>query len=411
MATQRKDNPALVIVDCGNDNMRIIALVIINGRLLRYEIMIPHAVQTISSPEDMGKQGAVSDWENAQAEASGASGRKIADKTYYVKYKTADGVKAFKVGSAVRMSRNPLTIYGTDKYSAGYFDALIGLLLNEAFPVEHFPKGHDNLYIAYGFPSKMYNSYNQVVRPLVDKVHLVENLDGVKRKFVPAVVQGNEETFSGLAQMQSRIVKGQIRTADGKLGAKLSNNDSMIICDFGGFEGTMALAYYDEDMGIFKPDYETTQFITGGIGKVRMELRPVLFNKFQKLGLNVAYQHLTDAIINGVIEKRSYSAGNKTIDLSKEVDSAMSYVAEVRRIYRQAFSNGALVRFVGITGGTIVTLEHELLNAVPHDNIVLSADKKDIVWANARGMLQVFIDSLNEKGILPPEFESEVMLV
>lgn len=396
-----EDKPVIMALDVANTHGKGIVLYIENEEIQTNEFSIPHGYMPLNATQ----------WREAQEMSGSARGH--SPQTHTFQYVTGGDAKnpimqSVRIGKSALLSGTQATVFGNAKYKLGYFDAYLTAILCECFPKRHFPKGYDNIYLAIGFPSSDWQMVDSTLMPLVKKTHRIIDADGSRRSFTPQYIMAIDENGGGMMQTLQRIMKEQAREAQSGQFTKLKEGERILMLDAGGWLGSMA--WGEVGVGNFPQiDYTSGRIfaIDGGIVTVRTALKEVLKGRYSS-----ALQGMTDSMMDDkwmddvMLNKGFYLSGRKDnwFDASEAIAEASGvYLNNVKAAYQRA-GNGLQAQHIILTGGTINPLYDQLMALLNHGSIILAEKREDIYKANVRGMLQILVDRLLERGKLPDEF-------
>ena len=396
-----RENAVLIAVDVANTFGKGVALEIIGEKLVPREFSIPHGYMPLSPTQ----------WQEAQSTSK--SGRGNNAQTHTFKYVTGGDAKnpnfeAVKIGKSAVLSGTNATVYGNAKYRLGYMDAYLTAVLCEAFPKAKYPKGHDNLYLAIGFPSSDWQMVDATLIPLVNKAHRIADPDGGTRSFTPRHVMAVDENGGGMMNTLLRMRHEKVRESQSGKFTSLQSGEQILMLDAGGWLGSMAWGEVSEN-GFPQIDYTTGRIlpIDGGIVTVRSALKEALKTRYSR-----EIQGLTDSLMNDawmdkiMLDKGFFLSGRKDtwFDASELIAEASGvYLNNVKSAY-QRMGNGLQAAHIILTGGTINPLYEQIMTLLNHGSVILAENRHELYKANVRGILQILIDRLLSDGKMPSDY-------
>lgn len=396
-----RENAVLVAIDAANTFGKGIVLEIVGSQLKPREFSIPHGYMPLNATQ----------WREAQS--TSGSGRGHSPQTHTFQYVVGGDANspetvAVRIGKSAMLSGSNATLYGNAKYTLGYMDAYITAVLAEAFPKRKYPKGHDNIFLAIGFPSSDWQMVDDTLMPLIKKNHRVIDADGEKRAFMPRHVMAVDENGGGMMNTLLRMRTETVREAQSGQFTALKEGESILMFDAGGWLGSMAWGEVS-DNGFPQIDYTVGRVfpIDGGIVTVRSALKEVLKGRYSK-----QTQGLTDALMNDawmdkiMLEKGFILSGKKDtwFDATDAITEASGvYLNNVKSIY-QRMGNGMQAAHIIVTGGTVNPLYDQIMKLLNHGSVVLAENRNEIYKANVRGIMQILIDRLLEEGKMPADY-------
>ena len=184
--------------------------------------------------------------------------------------------------------------------------------------------------------------------------------------------------------------------------------DRFIVFDAGGWLGSMAWAYIDDD-GIAVMDYDREIVgIDGGAITVRQSLRETMKLKFPELR-GMRDKDLDDKDLDTSLRTHRYVvSGDKDnpLDLSDAIADSLGYLKTVREVYVNQFGAGRAAQHILMTGGTTNPLYEYLLDMFAHSSVHLAGKRDAIYMANVRGGMVIVIDRLIADDLLPEPYQS-----
>lgn len=338
----------VVIGDFGNSLLKVKD----NDRVDREELVLPHAVVTIS-PTDFSKI------------QSQYGGTEFGDPSYF-----SFDDQCFVVGDAAEQYPSLKRLSSTSKYERNYLGALaIGSLLRL------FPEGHDNL--------KMF-----VCQPPSDMMYRERQMDAVRGEF--------EIQTSGKQKVHYHIQ--YVNTYQEPLGGYMNvildetgeayddvaiKEGRVLILDVGGRVSSVVPANPDNPDNMI--EYGRADSIHYGLLNVLEALNTLLrkryFNEFARTNV-ISADRLRHALRTGV-----YRGGGKELPCQEEVKQAMDVlINNLRPLYLESAGGPLEYDHILITGGGGAAADRYLRNyLLDHDSVFLAAEPEFMHLANVRG--------------------------
>lgn len=381
--------PAIINVDLGNALLKVSAYITKdNGAIEERTFAIPHGYYQMSSSE----------WIRREDNTSGAS---RTPQSHIFKIQLPDETyQAVSIGKHAFISSQNAPLLGSNKYIHSGIDALLCAVFCELFPKRHYPKGHNNIVLGYGYPPTEYQQ-RSLIGDLLTKTHRIVDHADDKRAFRVRVSVAWDENAGGLVNAIS--ING--RNPDNGQFAEntFESNDRVIVLDCGGWLGSMAWANVDDKFASI--DYASRiASIDGGIYTVRSELREVLKTIPELRG--VRDTDMTEDLLNSILLTRELSlSGNKPQAMNKYIDQSLSYIATIKKTYVNEFASGKFAKHILLTGGTSHVMYDYLVNMLAHNSIHLAARRSEIHMANVKGGMLILLDRLIADNLMPPNFQ------
>ena len=392
--------PIIVIVDLGNNFMKVTVLMWRNGEIIKTTSLIEHAYVELTP------RG----WAQEVEAAKGRLSRRSSARTHAFQIRTETGWKSLKIGDGVATHRDNSPLLGSSKYIKGGIDALLVTALLELLPSDIFPEGHDNIILGIGHPPTEFMQTAHMARLVQPKAgHNVKLPDGTKRKFIVRATMAFDEIFGGLMHMQSTMnTNGQMRDpVSGQFKPNpLKSDDRILMLDAGGKLGSMGWVKYHGGNN-FEPLHDSFVPIEGGMITIRDSIRNELSAEFISELRGVTHQDMTDGYIDRILKtgKLVISGDHeKAIDVTELLGRSLGYLRTLRKIYSD-FSSGRTANHVILTGGTISVLYDEIAEELGHGSILPVADFEDINFANMEGGIHIVLDTLRSRNALPMQFQ------
>ena len=270
-------------------------------------------------------------------------------------------------------------------------DALVCAGLSELFPVNEYPKGHDNIILGIGYPTTEIDHLGRLIG-IVGKPHYIEDVDGNKRKFVIRKVIPTDEALGGL--LRYKELYGDMNYFD------LDPGKQIIWIDIGGHIGSMGVVTMNED-GNLVPLYREVRAINQGILDTFNALRDTLsyHHPEQFRGMIPSHNMLKEALLTQQIY---FAKTGETLDVTSAVVDACSILDDIDRIYKsRPFNSGRGYEGIVMTGGGTGALSNLLIAMLSHESALPADDLSTINFANVRGGLIATLAALMADGLLP----------
>lgn len=392
------DDPAIVVVDLGNNYLKAYAYISEGNRVYNDARSIPHGYIQLSETE----------WRMAEKAAKRSRGR--ASETHTFQIARGDSASdpdllPVTIGAGAMLSPKNSPLLGTNKYIRGGIDALLCAVLMEFFPPDRYPKGHNNLIIGYGFPPTEWQQ-TEHIGEIMHRTHRVVTPDGQKMSYRVRASVAWDENVGGLVNamgMYSNRNPGNGRFQK----ALFEPGDRVIVFDSGGWLGSMAWATIN-GLGFAEMDYTSDiASIDGGAITVRKALRQALKEHFEELR-GARDRDLQDDMLDETLRTGHFVlSGDKEHprDARAAIADSLSYIGLVREPYINMFANGRFADHILMTGGTVHPLYDYLLELFQHNSVHLAGRREKIYQANAEGGMAIVLDRLVADGIMPEIFK------
>lgn len=379
----RHSPPRILNADLGNEGLKLLALMPDGTVQVGY---MPYGYYPLSE----------GDWLREQRNHAQGRMRPQAD-TQIIKVNN----KAYVIGRAARDRRGHDAPIGTAKYEADILPVVLtGLLL------QSIPRGYDNVVLTIGHPPTDFEHAERIIQ-LVGGTHRVETVDGRKVKFRIPVSITFDEAAGGMVQAGS-----QRKTRNPATGQwariNLKHGERVIGIDAGGRRGSIGIfeAVSAGNRVQIVPHWDTFKPIEGGWVSIKAKLQSELKSLFpDKLRLVKA---LPDHALERAILTRQLMLNGEDLDVSQAVENSLTYVDQVRKLFRDDFEGGSTASYVLLTGGTVKHLYPDLvrdaLSSFRPDRVLPVTDLNEVYLANVHGSLHITMAKLHELGLVPSEY-------
>ena len=379
-----KDDPIIVQMDLGNSAFKIVVLDT-NGD--RYETEMPHDIELLSDAK----------WSIRQKRAKVQKARVESTQVLQLARKVDKEWQYTQavVGREAQLGSNSSKKVGSNKYIYGYMDVILCAALLEVLPPEHFPNGHDNIYLGIGYPTTEINHLDKLATVISSKPHRVRDVYGNElvykiRKLIPT-----DEALGALLQYQDRVQ--HMNYFD------LNAGDRILWIDVGGRIGSIGSVVMQMN-GALQPLYDEVEAINMGI-----------INTFDALRNTLNYWHSDDFVgmdiddsmlLQALTKQEVRLSGSRTpIDVSQAVIDATDILREIERIYNMPkFGRGRAYKGIILTGGGVAALHVLLTDILDHEAAYPADDISEIQFANVRGGLLATIAALIADDMLPENY-------
>lgn len=389
-------SPVIVTVDAGNNNLKAIVLKHDGSGLNTKEILIPHGFIELTETA----------WKQAKSNAMLSRIRQGLTHTFRVE-SIASPVSVMIGEGAMKSPRNS-PLYGNDKYREGGIDALVLALLCEAFPIDQYPKGHDNIIVGFGFPPSEWQQASKIAGLIARKHEIVQPATtrggkDITRKFHIRAAIPFDEIIGGIVYASNRT-----RNESGQFVKRHEPGQTILALDAGGRLGSMGWVEIGET-GFPEINYESFLPIDGGAITVRNDLRDTLKTAFPEDLQSMRHADMNDKWLDKLLETQEIRIrGGEPLDIQIQIQDSLHYIRTLKGVYTNEFASGIQADSILLTGGTVKPLYQYIVSMLNHNDIRTAATLDQIVMANVRGGQGITLEALVNANVAP-KFVMEAM--
>lgn len=405
---KKRDDAALVFADMGNNYAKGRALTADGIGISQTDILMPYGFIKMSE----------GDWKREENQAKRRT-RTTPNTSIFSLYDHGARLKdnarwtPYIVGEAAYRSRDNAAVIDTSKYQAGIMDAYLYAALDQLFPAERFPKGHNNILLAIAHPPTE-DMFADMLLSTVTGWHRGENASGQRRDFFVSAAITYDEGVAAAVHWQHHYDRVGRDTAGKYTQKALEPGEAGITIDVGGRVGSIGMFYVRDD-GTIEPDFRSYRRIDGGILTVYDALNEQIKSIYAGEDGWDFLKHTSkfnNRQLREMVETQQYVAmGDKAhpLDVNRAVVNSLGVINILEEIWYNAFNGGEEARHVIITGGGSDTLYPYILEVVgDHKGVKTAAPKKELIKANLLGGQIIAVSKWHYDQVLPAAFQKLV---